>query len=81
MSTQLTHQTAPNLFIEAPDDVRYTFRRSGKNSGVPLVFLQHFRGTLDNWDPALTDSIATEREVILLDNAGVGLSSGTTPNT
>jgi pimeloyl-ACP methyl ester carboxylesterase len=46
-----------------------------------LVFLQHFRGNLDNWDPALVDAIAAEREVILVDNVGVGLSSGITPNT
>ena len=81
MSTDSTHQTAPNLFIDAPNGVRYAYRRFGKPTGVPLVFLQHFRGTLDNWDPFLTDSIAREREVILLDNVGVGLSSGTTPNT
>jgi pimeloyl-ACP methyl ester carboxylesterase len=81
MPTDSTHQTAPNLFIDAPNGVRYAYRRFGKPTGVPLVFLQHFRGTLDNWDPFLTDSIAREREVILLDNVGVGLSSGTTPNT
>ena len=81
MSTDSTHQTAPNLFIDASNGIRYAYRRFGKATGVPLVFLQHFRGTLDNWDPFLTDSIAREREVILLDNVGVGLSSGTTPNT
>lgn len=81
MPTDSTHQTAPNLFIDAPNGIRYAYRRFGKATGVPLVFLQHFRGTLDNWDPFLTDSIAREREVILLDNVGVGLSSGTTPNT
>jgi pimeloyl-ACP methyl ester carboxylesterase len=46
-----------------------------------VVFLQHFRGNLDNWDPALVDDIAAEREVILVDNRGVGLSTGTTPHT
>ena len=81
MPTDSAHQTAPNLFIDAPNGIRYAYRRFGKATGVPLVFLQHFRGTLDNWDPFLTDSIAREREVILLDNVGVGLSSGTTPNT
>jgi pimeloyl-ACP methyl ester carboxylesterase len=81
MPADSTHQTAPNLFIDAPNGIRYAYRRFGKATGVPLVFLQHFRGTLDNWDPFLTDSIAREREVILLDNVGVGLSSGTTPNT
>ena len=46
-----------------------------------MVFLQHFRGNLDNWDPALVDDIAAEREVILVDNSGVGLSTGATPHT
>jgi pimeloyl-ACP methyl ester carboxylesterase len=45
------------------------------------VFLQHFTGTLDNWDPAVTDPLATGREVILFDNAGLGRSSGKVPNT
>ena len=48
---------------------------------MPLVFLQHFRGTLDNWDPKLVDTIAAQREVILVDNVGVGGSTGTTPST
>jgi pimeloyl-ACP methyl ester carboxylesterase len=38
--------------------------------------LQHFRGNLDNWDPALTDALAAEREVILVDYPGVGSSTG-----
>jgi pimeloyl-ACP methyl ester carboxylesterase len=41
----------------------------------------HFRGTMDHWDPAVTDGLAKDREVILFDNAGIGASSGTTPNT
>jgi hypothetical protein len=41
-----------------------------------MVMLQHFRGNLDNRDPALTDALAAEREVILVDYAGVGSSSG-----
>ena len=45
------------------------------------MFLQHFRGNLDSWDPALIDDMAGEREVILVDNSGVGLSTGTTPHT
>ena len=48
---------------------------------LPLLFLQHFTGTLDNWDPAVTDPLASGREVILFDNAGVGRSSGTVPET
>jgi pimeloyl-ACP methyl ester carboxylesterase len=48
---------------------------------VPLVFLQHFRGGMDHWDPTITDGFARDRPVILLDNAGVGSSSGETPTT
>ena len=46
----------------------------------PLLFLQHFRGNLDTWDPALVDRIAREREVVLLDNRGVGASTGAVPD-
>jgi pimeloyl-ACP methyl ester carboxylesterase len=46
-----------------------------------VLCLQHFRGTLDNWDPKLVDAIGAQREVILFDNAGIAGSSGTTPNT
>jgi pimeloyl-ACP methyl ester carboxylesterase len=42
---------------------------------------QHFRGNLDNWDPLLLDTLAQAREVIPVDNAGVGLSTGTVPRT
>ena len=48
---------------------------------MPLVLLQHFRGNLDNWDPALIDALASARRVIAVDNAGVGGSTGTTPDT
>jgi pimeloyl-ACP methyl ester carboxylesterase len=43
--------------------------------------LQHFRGNLDNWDPALIDALASTRRVVTFDNAGVGASTGTTPST
>ena len=39
---------------------------------MPLVLLQHFRGNLDNWDPALIDALAPARRVVTFDNAGVG---------
>ncbi len=59
----------------------YAYRRFGNGTGLPLLFLQHFTGTLDNWDPAVTDPLASEREVILFDNAGVGRSTGEVPDT
>ena len=57
----------------------YAYRRFGHGPGGPLLCLQHFMGTLDNWDPAVTDALASGREVILFDNAGVGRSTGQAP--
>jgi pimeloyl-ACP methyl ester carboxylesterase len=59
----------------------YAYRRFGSGPGRPLLFLQHFTGTLDNWDPALVDALAAGREVILFDNAGIGRSTGKVPDT
>jgi pimeloyl-ACP methyl ester carboxylesterase len=78
--TQLS-SGAPTRFLEAKGDVRYAYRRFGSGPGLPLLLLQHFTGTLDNWDPALTDALAAGRELILFDNAGLGRSSGTVPTT
>jgi pimeloyl-ACP methyl ester carboxylesterase len=72
--------TAPTRFLESGTE-RYAYRRFGSGPGLPLLCLQHFTGTLDNWDPALLDPLAAEREVILFENAGIGRSSGTVPNT
>jgi pimeloyl-ACP methyl ester carboxylesterase len=52
-----------------------------RSPGNPLLFLQHFTGTLDNWDPAVTDSLAQSRPVFLFDSAGIGRSSGKVPDT
>ena len=71
---------APTSFIEA-NGVTYAYRRLGQPSGVPLVFLQHFTGTMDSWDPVVVDGFAQARPVILFDNQGVSRSSGTTPDT
>ncbi len=72
--------TAPTLFVEVSGQ-RYAYRRFGTGSARPLLFLQHFTGTLDNWDPAVTDPLACGGEVVLYDNAGVGSSTGTVPTT
>ena len=76
----MSNITAPTRFLEANGE-KYAYRRFGKGPGRPLLCLQHFTGTLDNWDPAVTDPLAREREVVLFDNAGVGRSSGTVPKT
>src|SRR5882757_9479947 len=78
--TQYSHQTAPTQFVET-NGIRFAYRGFGKGSGVPLVFMQHFRGGMDHWDPVVTDGFAAHRPVILFDNAGVGSSSGETPDT
>lgn len=70
-----THITAPTQFIEAKG-VRYAYRRFGAEQGTPLVFLQHFRGGMDNWDPLITDGLAQGRPVILVNYAGVASSGG-----
>ena len=75
-----TSLNAPTEFVQAGDN-RYAHRWFGRASKYPLLCLQHFTGTLDNWDPAVTDALSSEREVILFDNAGVGRSSGKVPNT
>jgi pimeloyl-ACP methyl ester carboxylesterase len=72
--------TAPTRFLDGGKE-RYAYRRFGAGSGLPLLCLQHFTGTMDNWDPAVTDPLASEREVILFENAGIGRSSGSVPNT
>jgi pimeloyl-ACP methyl ester carboxylesterase len=77
----MSQYTTPNLFITSSNGTSYAYRHFGKADTIPVVLLQHFRGNLDNWDPALIDDIAAEREVILVDNSGVGLSTGATPHT
>jgi pimeloyl-ACP methyl ester carboxylesterase len=70
-----------NELVSAANGVDYAYRDTGGGGGLPLVLLQHFRGNLDNWDPALIDALASARRVVTFDNAGVGASSGTTPDT
>jgi len=75
-----SNTSAPTQFLEAKNE-KYAYRRFGEGPGLPLLFLQHFTGTLDNWDPAVTDPLASRGEVILFDSAGIGRSSGKVPNT
>jgi pimeloyl-ACP methyl ester carboxylesterase len=66
--------------VTADNGIEYAHRELGAGD-VPLVLLQHFRGNLDNWDPALIDDLAAQRRVVTFDNVGVGATTGTTPNT
>ena len=77
-----TYVDAENQLLSASNGVDYAYRSTGGASDATvLVTLQHFRGNLDNWDPALVDALARGRRVITFDNRGVAASSGTTPST
>src|SRR5229473_1186341 len=80
-STKAASNTIARTQVLQANRHSYAYRRFGNGSGLPLLLLQHFTGTLDNWDPAVTDPLASGREVILFDNAGVGRSSGNVPET
>ena len=80
ITTTASNRTAPTQFFRAGNHT-YAYRRFGSGPGRPLVCLQHFTGTLDNWDSAVTDPLASGRDVILFDSAGVGRSTGTVPDT
>jgi pimeloyl-ACP methyl ester carboxylesterase len=66
--------------VSAESGIEYAYRDAGQGD-VPLVALQHFRGNLDNWDPALLDALAAARRVVAFNNAGVASTTGATPNT
>jgi pimeloyl-ACP methyl ester carboxylesterase len=75
-----SYSALPNKLVRASDGVDYAYREAGQGE-LPLILLQHFRGNLDNWDPALVDDLSAARRVIAFDNAGVGGSTGVTPPT
>lgn len=80
LDSDASNVTAPTRLIETRLET-YAYRRFGGGAAPPLVCLQHFTGTLDNWDPAVTDALAKSREVILFESAGVGRSTGEVPHT
>ena len=74
MSTYLA-DTAENVSVGGPS-AAFTYRRFGRQGGVPLVLLNRFRGTIDWWDPEFLDYLAAHHDVIVFDNVGIGYSSG-----
>jgi pimeloyl-ACP methyl ester carboxylesterase len=78
--TTTEEETATIRRVTAENGVDYAYRDFGAGD-VPLLLLQHFRGNLDNWDPALIDALASERRVVGFDNVGVAATSGRTPST
>src|ERR1700722_2786549 len=75
-----TYAEAPSRRVTGANAIDYAYRELGRGD-TPLVLLQHFRGNLDNWDPALIDALASRKRVITFDNVGVGATTGRTPGT
>lgn len=84
MSDSVSHQhlaqTARTKFVDL-NNTRTDYRHFGKPSKNPLVFVTHYRGSMDTLDPLLVKIIAENREVILLDNTGIGHSGDSVPET
>jgi len=72
-------ETAPTRYVEG-SGIRFAYRQLGPATGTPVVLLQHFSGNIDAWDPAVVNALAADRPVIAFDNAGVGRSTGQTPD-
>jgi len=79
ISGEFTHNTAPIKSINV-NGIDLTYRSFGRKEGIPVIFLQHFTGNMDNWDPEVTNAIAEEYPVILFNNKGVGSSKGNAPD-
>lgn len=75
-----SYKDAPTRTVTA-GGVTYAYRELGPKTGIPVVFLVHLAGTMDNWDPAVIDPIASGHHVITFDNRGIGASTGTVPDT
>src|SRR6476660_7663065 len=78
-ATKQTYADAPTKIVGAAEGFDYAYRDVGSGT-VPLVLLQHFRGNLDNWDPALIDALASDRRVVTFDNVVVSVTLVTTLN-
>jgi pimeloyl-ACP methyl ester carboxylesterase len=74
------HQTAVTKFKDA-EGITYAYRELGEKTGIPVLMLSPLAGNMDDWDPAITNGLAANYKVILLDIEGVGLSGGKTPDS
>jgi pimeloyl-ACP methyl ester carboxylesterase len=74
------YDSTPTQYVES-QGTRFAFRKFGKENGVPLLLLIHFRGSMDNCDPKLLDALARDRTVIAFDNKGVASTNGSTQET
>ena len=77
---QDTYLQVPATTLTA-NGVSYAYREFGPRGGVPVVFLIHLAGTMDNWDPSIIDPIARTHHVITFSNRGVGATTGAVPDS
>ncbi|MGM0836721.1 MAG: alpha/beta fold hydrolase [Bacillota bacterium] len=77
---KVTAETVETSYIDV-NGMKIAFRKFGVESEVPLVFCHRFRGTMDDWDPAVVNGLAEHRTLILFDNVGVGNSEGVAANS
>ena len=80
MTVTTTYKHAQTKTVDV-GGARFAYRQFGADTGVPVIFLVHLAGNLDNWDPRVVDGIAAKHRVITFDNRGVGASTGKTPAT
>lgn len=83
-NTENSSVNSKNVKTETVDvnGTKFSYRKFGTaNGNVPVIFLNHLAGALDDWDPRVLDGVAAKREIITFDNRGVGSSEGETPKT
>lgn len=73
-----TYQTVPTQYTTI-DGLKLAYRRLGGGGEVPLLYINHLRGSMDTIDPLLINSIAKHREIIVYDSFGIGHSEGEVP--
>jgi len=78
--SSMMRQTAPTQFVQA-EGISFAYRRFGPRGRIPLLLLNYFAANMDHWDPRITNGLAAEHDVILVDYPGIGRSSGQTPST
>ena len=67
MSKQILNYADVPIEYITVKGVEYAYRSLGTSTEVPIVCLQHFTGTLDNWDPIIIDGLSKQRQVVMID--------------
>lgn len=76
----VTHRHVRTSFIDA-GGLTFAYRDMGRETGVPVICLNHLAAVLDNYDPRVIDGIAAQHRIITFNYRGVGASTGKTSVT